>query len=108
KLPGSEKQASLKQDTDKGASVADLGLALTSAPDGKGVVVSDVDPSGSAAEQGIQAGDIILAVGGSEVSRPGDVEREVVDAKKQGMKAVLMRVKSGEQTRFVALPFGKA
>ncbi|BCP52850.1 serine peptidase [Kaistia sp. 32K] len=108
KLPGSEKQASAKQADEKGASVADLGLALTAAPDGKGVVVSDVDPSGSAAEQGIQAGDIILAVGGSEVTRPGDVEREVVDAKKQGMKAVLMRVKSGDQTRFVALPFGKA
>lgn len=108
KLPGSDKLASAKQADDKGASVADLGLALTSAPDGKGVVVADVDPSGSAAEQGLQAGDIILAVGGSEVSRPGDVEREVVDAKKQGMKAVLMRVKSGEQTRFVALPFGKA
>src|SRR5690606_6964709 len=42
KLPGSEKQASLQQGEDKGASVADLGLALTSAPDGKGVVVSDV------------------------------------------------------------------
>ncbi|WP_029075501.1 Do family serine endopeptidase [Kaistia adipata] len=108
KLPGSEKQASLKQGDEKGGSVADLGLALTSAPDGKGVVVADVDPNGPAADQGIQTGDIILAVGGSEVTRPGDVEREVVDAKKQGMKAVLMRVKSGEQTRFVALPFGKA
>ena len=108
KLPGSEKQASAKQAEDKTASVADLGLSLTVAPDGKGVVVSDVDPDGSAAEQGIQTGDVILAVGGSEVTRPGDVEREVVDAKKQGMKAVLMRVKSGDQTRFVALPFGKA
>jgi serine protease Do len=108
KLPGSEKQASLKQGEDKGGSIADLGLALTSAPDGKGVVVADVDPNGAAAEQGIQTGDTILAVGGSEVARPGDVEREVVEAKKQGMKAVLMRVKSGEQTRFVALPFGKA
>lgn len=108
KLPGSEKQASLQQGEAKSASVADLGLSLTVSPDGKGVVVSDVDPDGSAAEQGIQPGDTILAVGGSEVTRPGDVEREVVDAKKQGMKAVLMRVKSGEQTRFVALPFGKA
>ncbi|MET4632381.1 Do family serine endopeptidase [Kaistia defluvii] len=108
KLPGSEKQASAKQAEDKSASVADLGLSLSVSPDGKGVLVSDVDPDGSAAEQGLQTGDIILAVGGSEVARPGDVEREVVDAKKQGMKAVLMRVKSGDQTRFVALPFGKA
>ena len=92
----------------KAASVADLGLALTASPDNKGVVVSEVDPNGAAAEQGIQPGDIILAVGGSEVSRPGDVEREVVDAKKAGMKAVLVRVKSGDRTRFVALPFGKA
>ncbi len=107
KLPTDQKMASADEPA-KPASVADLGLALTVAPDNKGVVVSEVDPDGAAAEQGIQPGDIILAVGGSEVSRPGDVEREVVDAKKAGMKAVLVRVKSGDHTRFVALPFGKA
>ncbi len=107
KLPTDQKMASADEPA-KPASVADLGFALTSTPDSKGVVVSEVDPDGAAAEQGIQAGDIILAVGGSEVSQPGDVEREVVDAKKAGMKAVLVRVKSGDHTRFVALPFGKA
>jgi serine protease Do len=107
KMPVDQKVASAQEDV-KPSSVADLGLALSSAPDDKGVLVSDVDPNGAAAEQGIQAGDIILAVGGSEVTRPGDVEREVVDAKKAGMKAVLIRIKSGDQTRFVALPFGKA
>ncbi|HWJ72139.1 MAG TPA: Do family serine endopeptidase [Kaistia sp.] len=107
KLPGEDKMASADQPA-KPASVADLGLALTASPDDKGVVVSEVDPDGAAAEQGIQPGDVILAVGGSEVSRPGDVEREVVDAKKAGMKAVLVRIKSGDHTRFVALPFGKA
>ena len=107
KLPTDQKMASADEPA-KPASVADLGFALTASPDDKGVVVSEVDPDGAAAEQGIQAGDIILAVGGSEVSRPGDVEREVVDAKKAGMKAVLVRVKSGDHTRFVALPFGKA
>ena len=107
KLPNEQKMASADEPA-KPASVADLGLALTSAPDDKGVVVSEVDPDGTAAEQGIQAGDVILAVGGSEVSRPADVEREVADAKKSGMKAVLVRVKSGDHTRFVALPFAKA
>ncbi len=107
KLPTDQKMASADEPA-KPASVADLGFALTVAPDNKGVVVSEVDPNGAAAEQGIQPGDIILAVGGSEVSVPGDVEREVVDAKKAGMKAVLVRVKSGDRTRFVALPFGKA
>lgn len=103
KLPSDQKMASA--DPSKPASVADLGIALTSAPDNKGVVVSDVDPDSTAAEQGIQPGDIILAVGGSEVTRPADVEREVADAKKSGLKAVLVRVKSGDHTRFVALPF---
>jgi len=107
KMPVDQKVASVQEDV-KPSSVADLGLALSPSPDDKGVVVSDVDPNGAAAEQGIQAGDIILAVGGSEVTRPGDVEREVVDAKKAGMKAVLIRIKSGDLTRFVALPFGKA
>ena len=107
KLPAEQKVASADENV-KPSSVSDLGLALTPSPDDKGVVVSDVDPNGAAAEQGIQAGDVILAVGGSEVTRPSDVEREVVDAKKAGMKAVLLRVKSGDNTRFVALPFGKA
>jgi serine protease Do len=42
------------------------------------------------------------------VSTPDDVRKALADARKGGKNAVLMRVKSGDNTRFVALPTGKA
>ena len=74
----------------------------------KGVVVTEVKPNGPAAERGFRSGDIILEVAGKAVSSPDDVRKALADARKDGKGAVLMRVKSGEATRFVALPVGKA
>jgi len=90
-----------------------LGMAVEPAGDaagagGKGVVVTNVDPDGPAAEQGIQTGDVILDVGGKAVANAGEVRNAVNEAKAQGKHAVLMRVKSGKATTFVALPVGKA
>ena len=73
----------------------------------KGVVVTGVDPSGAAAEQGLQTGNVILDVGGKTVTNPGDVRNALIDAKNQGKRDVLMRVKTGDATRFVAVPIGK-
>jgi serine protease Do len=72
----------------------------------KGVVVTDIDPNGTAAEHGMRSGDVILDVGGKSVSTPTQVRDAVRDAQAAGKHAVLMRVQSGEQTRFVAVPFG--
>ena len=90
-------------------------LGLTLAPSskvagagGNGVVVTAVDPDGVAADHGFQVGDVILDVGGRSVADPGDVRKEVADARKQGKRALLFRVKSGHDTRFVALPLGNA
>jgi serine protease Do len=90
-----------------------LGLMLAPADTvagagGKGVVVTEVRPDGPAAERGFKSGDIILQVGGKTVSTPDDVRKALADARKGGKNAVLMRVKSGDNTRFVALPTGKA
>jgi serine protease Do len=68
-----------------------------------GVVVSNVDPDGAAAQKGIQTGDVILDVAGKPVSRPADVTAAIDAAKGEGKKAVLMRLKSQDSTRFVAL-----
>ena len=51
---------------------------------------------------------MILDIGGQAVSRPADVRAAVDAARKEGRKAVLMRVKSGEGTRFVALGLNAA
>ena len=71
-----------------------------------GVVVTDVDPNGPAAERGIKAGDVILDVGGKPVMTPAEVRDGLATAKKDNRKAVLMRVKSEQGTRFVAISLG--
>jgi serine protease Do len=90
-----------------------LGLTLApsnkmSGAEGSGVVVTAVDPSGVAADHGFQVGDVILDVGGKTVANPGDVRKQLADARKEGKRALLFRVKSGEGTRFVALPLNNA
>jgi serine protease Do len=112
KLPTSDQQASA---TDKSGGSAqqpspldDFGLALAPSDDHTGVVVTDVDPNGQAAQRGLQPGDVILTVGDAKVKDPTEVEKKIADAKAGGLKAVLLRVKSGDQTRFVALSFANA
>jgi serine protease Do len=90
-----------------------LGLTLApstkmSGTDANGVVVTAVDPNGIAADHGFQVGDVILDVGGKSVSNPSDVRKQVADARKDGKRALMFRVKSGEGTHFVALPLGNA
>jgi serine protease Do len=93
--------------------VPHLGLQVAPASEvsgagGKGVVVTAVDPDGPAAEQGFTTGNVILDVGGKAVANAGDVRQALTDAKAQGKHQVLMRVKMGDATRFVALPLGNA
>ena len=83
-----------------------LGLRL--APSDEGVEVVAVDPSSPAAAKGLEAGDVILEVGGQAVSKPADVRTGLEIAKKEGKKAVLFRVRSREGTRFVAIAMPQA
>jgi serine protease Do len=91
------------------------GLGLSIAPassvagaGAEGVVVTQVESNGPAAERGFKTGDVILDVGGVKVGNPADVRKALADAKASGKRTVLMRVKSGAATRFVALPVGNA
>jgi serine protease Do len=107
-----ERQAQAKADDGKaqqGAGTPRLGLSLAPAGDvqgagQKGVVVTEVDPQGPAAQRGIQTGDVILNVGGKPVANVGDVRSELAQAKSSGKNSVLLQVKSAEATRFVAVP----
>ena len=81
-----------------------LAPARTAGAGNQGVVVTEVDPDGPAAEQGIKAGDVIMNVGGISVSTPGDVQKQLTQLQKAGKHSVLMRVRSGDATHFVALP----
>jgi serine protease Do len=86
-----------------------LGLSLAPA-DGKvkGVVVAEVDPSGPAADFGLKPGDVILEVGGKTVTTPDELRKALGKARDEGKHSVLMRVKSEEGTRFVAIPLDRA
>lgn len=72
----------------------------------RGVVVTGVDPNGPAAEQGVQTGNVILDVGGNSVASPGDVRKALINAKNQGKRDVLIRLKTGDATKFVAVAIG--
>jgi serine protease Do len=75
-------------------------------PKTEGVVVTEVDPEGIAAERGLQAGDVILEVAGDSVSQPSEVKKALSDAHGKSKHNVLARVRSGDATRFVAIPVG--
>jgi len=101
-----------KGGADNSAEIGKLGLTLAPANrvDGggnTGVVVTGVDPSGVAADHGFSTGDVILEVAGKQVSSPSDVRKEIASARTSNKRAVLMRVKSGDNTKFVALPIGR-
>ncbi|MFL6797832.1 MAG: Do family serine endopeptidase [Xanthobacteraceae bacterium] len=91
-----------------GTDVPRLGLTLAPADKvagsgSEGVVVTNVDPNGVAAEQGLKTGDVIFEIAGKKVGNPADVRSALGDARKDGKRTVLMRVKSGDATKFVAV-----
>jgi serine protease Do len=104
------KMAQADSDQDSSKDVAGkFGMTLAPAKDvdgaGKtGVVVSDINPDGAAAQKGVRTGDVILEVAGKSVSRPSEVTAAIDAAKADGKKSVLMRLKSQDSMRFVALP----
>ncbi len=90
-----------------------LGMSLAPASanegsSGRGVVVTEVKPNSAAAERGLQAGDVILEVGGKAVSTPAEVREDISDDRASGRSHVLIRLRSGDQKKFVALPVGEA
>ncbi|QOZ35371.1 Do family serine endopeptidase [Bradyrhizobium sp. CCBAU 53421] len=117
-LPNSlEAKADTDNNSDKGNSsrgtdVPKLGLTVAPANSvagaGKeGVVVTEVDPKSAAAERGFKEGDVILEVAGKSVGTAGEVRDAITAARNDNKNSVLMRVKSGGSSRFVAVPLAK-
>jgi serine protease Do len=115
-LPNQREASIAPSGDEREAPGSDLGqLGLTLAPASKvpgssseGVAVTSVDRGGVASELGFKTGDVILEVGGKAVSAPADVRKALADARSDGKRTILMRIKSGEGTRFLALPIGRA
>jgi serine protease Do len=112
-LPNTKEANAANDNGDNGsADIAKLGLTLAPAArvagaGTEGVVVTGVDSSGVGADHGFTTGDVILEVAGKSVSTPADVRKVVSAARTEGKRTVLLRVKSGDNTRFVALPVGQ-
>jgi len=101
-------RANVEEKENQATDVPKLGLSLAPAKNGgEGVVVTSVDPNGTAGDR-FKNGDVILDVNGKLVSSPAEVRKAVSDAQAGGKRTVLMRVKSGQATRFVAVPIGNA
>jgi serine protease Do len=119
-FPSSKKLAALEEDkpADTGEQMKNLGLSLAPATKfpgagEEGVVITEVDPASDAADKGLKPGDVIIQVAGVNVSSPSDVAagvKKAMDGAKSDKDTVkvLMQVKSGDQTRFVALSLKKA
>ena len=72
-----------------------------------GVVITRVDPSSDAADQGLQAGDVVLKIGSRNVASAADIQAGVAEAKKAGRKSVLLLVAQSQgRTGFVAVDIG--
>ena len=117
-FPSGKKLAALEEDKpETGEQLDNLGLSLAPAmkvpgAGDDGVVITEVDPNSDAADKGLKVGDVILQVAGETVSQPADVAKGVKKAmdkaKDKDKVNVLVQVKTGDQTRFVALSLKKA
>ena len=104
------------QSSQGGASAMGMGLApLTpqarrarQLDDGaSGVVITRVDPDSNAADQGLEAGDVVLRVNNRAVSSPADIQSAVAEARRAGRKSVLLLVaRTQGQTGFVPVEIG--
>jgi serine protease Do len=109
KLPRTSAEARGEEQKPLEAPVLGLTLAPASALVGAGspgVVITEIDPNGHAAESGLQTGDIILDVSRRGVNTPAEVRKFVDEARAQSKKSVLLRVMRGDMVVFAAVPMG--
>jgi serine protease Do len=72
----------------------------------RGVVITEINPIGRAAESGLQTGDVIIEAGNHAVNTPADVRKMVDEARAQSKHAILLRIKRGDAMSFVAVSIG--
>jgi serine protease Do len=69
-----------------------------------GVLVTDVDPEGAAADKNLRPGDIIVEVQNQAVRTPDDIAKKVEADAKSGRKLEMFLINRGGQMTFIALP----
>ena len=107
-----EKEARANSDKDNGeggSAVAGLGVEVAPAAQvrgagGAGLVVTDVDPDSTAAQKGVRRGDVIVEAAGRPINSQSDLTSAIDAARQEGRKSVLLRLKSADGMKFVAVP----
>lgn len=74
-------------------------------PDEKGVIITEVDPDSIAAEEGLQAGDIILMINMEEVGDVKDFQR--LTASLEPGQWISLYIRRGDQMFFIAVKIPK-
>lgn len=100
-----EMKPSFEVPRQRGTNLPQLGLRVAPRSGGEGLAISDVKPDGIAAARGLQNGDVIVEAVGKKISSVTDLRR-AIEAAQQGKRWVLLRIKFGDATEFVALPIG--
>jgi serine protease Do len=107
--PAKDKPQAAPADTVKalGLSLANLTPELRDryglADDVAGVVVTDIDTGGPAADKGVRAGDVVVEVAQDGVKTTDQVLAKITEAKQAGRKSVLLLVDRQGDLRFVAV-----
>jgi serine protease Do len=78
------------------------------ASDAEGVLVTDVDQAGPAAEKDLRPGDLIVEVDQKAVKSPGDVRDRVKSAQDNGYRVVTLLVNRKGDFQWVAVKIGKS
>ena len=73
-----------------------------------GVVITDVDEAGTAAEKGLRAGDVIVEVDQEPVGNPDDVASRVSKARDEGYRVVTLLVFRQGEFQWVAVKLDKS
>jgi serine protease Do len=108
---GKESEGSSEKIDDLGLTVAVIDDKLRERfeidADTKGVVVTEVDASGNAAEKGMRPGDVIVEVSQEPVSTPADVLDKIKAAVEAKRKSLLLLIEGEAGVRWVAVRIGK-
>ena len=73
----------------------------------RGAVITFVDPGGTAAEQGLKKGDIIIEAGQTAINSLEDVKDNIEKARREGKKSILLLMERQSGIGFVAIRIGQ-
>jgi len=116
-FPTSDRMAALQPSEPSSLKLEDLGITLAPADEElrgdrrrddqgepEGVRIAEVEPGSVAQDKGLRAGDIIDEVSGQPVYSARDIRRSLSDMRRDNTGVAVLRVRRGDQRRFVALP----